>query len=342
VVEVASGVAGAYAGLHLALSGFDVIRVSDSGLTGLGRAEYGDVGDVSAAFLRRGRSDAVVDTATEDGMTALCELIDSADLVIEQLTPRERSALGERYARARHARPELVVVAITPFGLDGPMAQTPATEVTIAAAGGWLQHIGDPARGPIRPPGHQSEIMGGLAAVSAGVASLLAAEETGVGEVIDLALRECVTWFQMNPTTVYAYSGSVGHRTGGASDVNYPQGVFECRDGLVGINVLYFVEWPRFCDLLGHPEWKDDARLGTPLLRYENRAVIDAVLLPWLAEHTADEIYAVGQEHRLPFGKVNAPEDLARSSQLRARSYWSTETLAGREALIPALPAVFS
>ena len=339
VLEVASGIAGAYAGMYLAASGFDVTRVNHPALGTTRNAftapEYGDVGELAVGFLHRGKTEAELDTR------ALCELVDNVDLVIEQLTPEQRESLGDRYAQALE-RPELVVVSITPFGLRGPAAETPATELTIDAAGGWLQHIGEPARGPIRPPGHQSEVMGGLAAVTSGIAALLGAEETGAGERVDLALRECVTWFQMNPTTVHEYSGSLGHRTGGSSDVNYPQGIFACGDGLVGINVLYFVEWPRFCELLGHPEWTEDPRLATPLLRYENRSVIDEALLPWLASHTADEIYRAGQENRLPFGKVNAPEELLRSAQLQARAYWQTARLNDREALLPSLPAVFS
>jgi crotonobetainyl-CoA:carnitine CoA-transferase CaiB-like acyl-CoA transferase len=332
VVEIASGVAGAYAGMYLAASGFEVIRVLDPALDMA--PEYGDVGELSRAFLHSGKREA--------GSAALLDLIADAHLVIEQLTPQQRRSLGDGYAGALAARSDLVVVSITPFGRTGPMAETAATELITDAAGGWLQQIGEPERGPIRPPGHQSEVMGGLAAVSAGISALLAAEDTGAGELVDLSLRECVTWFQMNPTTVYAYSGSLGHRTGGASDVNYPQGIFACRDGLIGINVLYFVEWPRFCELLGHPEWTSDPRLETPLLRYLNREVIDEVLLPWLATHTADEIYATGQARRLPFGKVNSPAELVQSAQLRARNYWQRVTVADREALLPSLPAVFT
>jgi crotonobetainyl-CoA:carnitine CoA-transferase CaiB-like acyl-CoA transferase len=304
--------------------------------------EYADVGPVASAFLARGKTAAEIDVTGDAGRARLAELVSTADLVIEQLTPARRRLLGEEYARAVAARPDRVVVSITPYGLTGPRSEEAATEIVIDAAGGWLQHVGEPEEGPIRPAGHQSEIMGALAAVTAGLASLIEAEETGRGDVVDLALSECVTWFQMNPTTVYSYSGSIGHRTGGASDVNYPQGVFTCADGLVGINVLYYVEWFHFCDLMERPGWKTDPRLETPLLRYENRAVIDEVLLPWLAARTADEIFAAGQANRLPFGKVSSPAELLRSAQLGSRGFWRQEELHGRSVVLPAVPAVFT
>lgn len=347
VLEIAHGVAGAFAGMFLASAGFAVTRVVSPAVgtqgDGFTAAEYGDVGPVAARFLHERKQVLHHDPNDEAALAGLVAAVQQADLLIEQLNPDERSLLGDEYARAIAARPDLVVVTITPFGTAGPQRDTAATELVVDAAGGWLQHVGDPDRGPIRPPGHQSEVMGGLAAVMSGVASLIAADQTRTGEAIDVALRECVTWFQMNPTTVYTYSGSIGHRTGGASDVNYPQGVFECANGLVGINVLYYVEWFRFCDLMGREDWKTDPRLETPLLRYENRALIDEELLPWLAARTAAEIYTAGQAHKLPFGMVNGPQELLESEQLRARRFWRTASMPdGTEIVLPEMPAVYT
>lgn len=347
VLEIAHGVAGAFAGMFLAAGGFDVTRVVSQATgtrpAGFTASEYGDVGEVAAAFLHERKRVLRYDPDDEDSRASLLQAVAEADMLIEQLDDSERGRLGDQYSRAVAGRPELVVVRITPFGSDGPQAGISATELTVNAAGGWLQHIGDPGAGPIRPPGHQSEVMGGLTAVMSGVASLLQADGSGAGESIDIALRECVTWFQMNPTTTYSYSGAVGHRTGGSSDVNYPQGVFECANGLVGINVLYYVEWFRFCDLLGRADWKTDPRLETPLLRYENRDLIDEELLPWLAARTAAEIYAAGQAHKLPFGMVNGPAELLESGQLAARGFWRTAHLPDGTAVTwPEMPAVYT
>jgi crotonobetainyl-CoA:carnitine CoA-transferase CaiB-like acyl-CoA transferase len=347
VLEIAHGVAGAMAARYLTAFGFTVTRVVSAATgtraDGFTAAEYGDIGPIAHGYLHEGKRALPLDLTDPTDRARLIEQVSHADLIIEQLDPDQRRALGDGYAQAVEARPDLVVVAVTPFGGTGPAADLAATEIVVDAAGGWLQHIGEPQRGPIRPPGHQSEVMGALAAVMAGVSSLMRADCTGEGEGIDVALRECVTWFQMNPTTVYAYSGSVGHRTGGSSDVNYPQGVFECADGLVGINVLYYVEWFRFCDLLGREDWKTDPRLETPLLRFENRALIDEVLLAYLAARTAAEIYAAGQAHRLPFGMVNGPVELLASQQLRARRFWRTGRAPdGREVVLPEIPAVYT
>jgi crotonobetainyl-CoA:carnitine CoA-transferase CaiB-like acyl-CoA transferase len=346
VLEIAHGVAGAMAGMYLAKTGFQVTRVVATATgtrpDGFTSEEYGDVGPIAHGFLHEGKETIELDLAKEADRDRLTELVGRADLVVEQLHASEKAALGDGYAAAIAARPDLVVVTISPFGTVGSPTAIPATELVVDAAGGWLQHIGEPDQGPIRPPGHQSEVMGALAAVTSGVASLLQADKTGQGETIDVASRECVIWFQMNPTTVYAYSGSLGHRTGGASDVNYPQGVFSCADGLVGINVLYYVEWFRFCDLLGRDDWKTDPRLETPLLRFQNRALIDKVLLPYLATRTAAEIYAAGQAHRLPFGMVNGPVELLASRQLASRRFWRTGHLNGREVVLPELPAVYT
>jgi hypothetical protein len=65
------------------------------------------------------------------------------------------------------------VTWITPFGLNNTWERAPSTSLTRYAAGGWMPHVGDPAREPLAPPGSQDLVIAGLWAALAGPAPLL-------------------------------------------------------------------------------------------------------------------------------------------------------------------------
>ena len=72
------------------------------------------------------------------------------------------------------------IVTISPFGRTGPMANAPATDLTLLYASGIARlltgQVDDLAEPPIRPVGEQSAFIGGLAAACAGMHAVLAAE----------------------------------------------------------------------------------------------------------------------------------------------------------------------
>lgn len=319
VLEVGAGIAGSYCAKLLADVGAQVVRVDDPDdddpvgrLPPMG-GPHGEH-SVSFAYLSSGKESVVA------GPDDVAELVDVADVLLTSSTAG-RSPDPER---SRTRNPRLVYVDITPFGTGGPYSRLPDAELLVDALGGWLYGIGEPGREPVKPPGWQSAVLAGTVAASAALGGYLAARQSGVGDLVEVSKQAAVTWFLMNPTTVYSYSGSVWRRDGGASPTNYPQGLMRCRDGFISVNVMYFAEWDRFCTLLDRPNWKTDPRLATPLLRLRNREVIDAVLRPWLAARTAQQAYAEAQSEKLPFSVVNTPATLHHSAQLAARGFWQT------------------
>lgn len=345
VLEIAQSPAAAYCGRLMADHGAEVIKVEPAGgdptrklppfMDGRSDADAGG----PHQFLNANKSSVCLDLATPTGRDVLAGLARTCDVVVEDHPPGWLDDHGLGYDVLATARPDLTMVSITPFGQDGPDADRPATDLTVEALGSWVYAMGEPEREPLRPPGFQASLLGGVWGAIVGTATLRDARRTGVGDHVDVSLLEIVISFQMNVTTTYEYSGALSPRRGGASNVNFPQGVFPCQDGLVGINVMYYVEWERFCSFMGRPDWYEDPRLATPLLRAENRELIEETLLPWLMERTAEEIYRKGQEAKLPFARVSSPADLLASEQLASRGYWRRITVPGAgEITLPGPP----
>ena len=101
------------------------------------------------------------------------------------------------------ANPGLVVVTITPFGADGPWSGRPATEFTLQACAGSTGHRGGPS--PSRWPRAAGWASGSRAPTPQGaLAALRSARATGRGEVVDVAMLDCMATTMATFPSVFA------------------------------------------------------------------------------------------------------------------------------------------
>ena len=177
-------------------------------------------------YLDAGKRSVIVedDVAPE----ALHALARSAQLLVEAPATGERqpASLADRLAEAN---PELLRVAITPFGPNaGERAGWRSSDLIAAAAGGLLTITGEAADPPTRGPAHPGYSMASLAA-AAGAMIALFARARGNGEPapqVEVSLQEAVSFAVLqtsNPNT-WTWRGEVPRRpaTGEA---------FRCADG---------------------------------------------------------------------------------------------------------------
>jgi crotonobetainyl-CoA:carnitine CoA-transferase CaiB-like acyl-CoA transferase len=131
-------------------------------------------------------------------------------------------------------------------------------------------------------------------------------------------------FLQWNSTQRAAFENVVMRRQG-ARGLGHPWGIYPCKDG----HVILIVgaggrNWARFAELMNIPQLSDP-RYQSPAARAQHADEIDALMLPWLMEHTAEEIFTRAQEANLPFGMVRKPGELVHDAQLQAREFFSTE-----------------
>ncbi|GAB3523220.1 CaiB/BaiF CoA transferase family protein [Phytohabitans suffuscus] len=186
VLELASLYAAPLAGTILADFGADVIKIEPP---------EGDLfrGTGMWTVVARGKRSVVLDVREPSGQSAVRELAREVDVLLHNVPPRvlEKWGLGNDQLRA--VNPDLVVVSVTCFGVDGPNNERPGSG-TLAEAFGGLTHLTGEADGP---PVLPSVALGdAIAALSTVVGTLLAirARERGLarGQLIDLAMYEPV------------------------------------------------------------------------------------------------------------------------------------------------------
>lgn len=152
----------------------------------------------------------VVDLDDAAGRDRFRSLIGTADVLLEAEPRRRLGALGLDYADLARLRPELIHVAVTPFGRDDAKSDLPFTDLTIMAASGppWSCGYDDHALPPIRGPLQGYHTAAHFAFLSA-LTALLYRSISGRGQFIDVSMTAA-----SNVTTEAAsYSWLVAQRT---------------------------------------------------------------------------------------------------------------------------------
>ncbi len=205
-------------------------------------------------------------------------LLAAADAVVWSRGSRvaELDSLSPQAIHRRH--PHLIVTAITPFGLDGPWHDRPATEFTLQAWSGGAIGIGRGSqdRAPVHVGGQVGDWVAGAYAAAMTLAFRARALRDGHGELVDLSMLEtqilCLTYY---PVTFFEMLGRPW-RTERRPTV---PGVAQAEDGLVALGCGTAQQWHDLCAMSGHDEWIDegiatvDHRAGEPARRRALRVV---------------------------------------------------------------------
>lgn len=321
VVELATGVAGPYAGKLLADYGADVVKVEPAaGDPARWAGPFpGDVADPeqSALFLHLNTNKrSVVDRGVAGWLD---RLVASADIVIESGSPGTQPITAWRAAN-----PRLVVASVTWFGQDGPYAHLAGEEIVTYAIGGPMAATGVIEREPVKLGGNQLQYQCGNVAAVAILAALTVAERRGQGVHIDLANVETQAG-SMDRRLVFllqhAYNGKVVRRDPTDASVLLPTGLYPAADGFVQIGTAPI--WvPRMLDALDdddlrvrfhNPDWVSDPDLP---------GYIDAALYPWLLSRSKLEATRDAQAVRYALTALRTPLEVLDDEQLEARKFF--------------------
>ena len=126
--------------------------------------------------------------------------------------------------------PSLVVVAVTPFGCDGPWAGRPSTEFTLQAACGSIGQRGLPEQPPLSAGGRLGEWLAGTYAALGAIAALREASRSGHGELVDVAMLDCMAVTMVTYPSVFASFAGRPEVAGTGRTIEVPS-IEPTRDG---------------------------------------------------------------------------------------------------------------
>jgi len=334
VLDLTWYIAGPYCTKCFADYGADVIKVE--------RPDGGDIarrmgpfpGDIphpekSGLFLHvnTNKKGITLNLKTKTAKEIFKELIKGTDILVESFSPRVMPTLGLDFETLEKINPKLVMTSISNFGQTGPYRDFKATEIIQYAMGGAMECTGIPEREPARLGGTVVQFQAGNVAAAAAMGALMAGKLQGVGQYLDISIMETQLGTIDRRRTIqvgYAYSGSSPYERGKDMGMGIlPIGIFPCRDGYV--QMLSFVRWwPRLVKMLDMPELLSDPRFAKKddFFNPERKDEFEAILLPWLLDHTKQEVTELAQAARIPVTPINTPKDVVENPHFKERDFF--------------------
>ena len=319
--ELSDGHAAGFAGRMLRGYGADVVRADHAPTPGA-------LTDDQHTYLHRGKR--CVDAA------AFHDHVHDVDIVLSDLQPSQARSFGIDWTAIRVARPGLVVVSVTPFGLTGPYAEFAHTNAVAFALGGIMGLTGDPERAPLLTGGSHAYALAGMNAFSAALTLWYARIRQGTGEMVDISGQECAAGMLEYYGPIASYEGTLVGRLGNHTRATW--GVYPCLDGWAGVFALAR-QVPALFALMDDPDL-DDERFRDPLQRAlpENEEELTAKLFVWFCDKTKADLRAISLAARVPIGTATTPLELLTSPGPLARAAFDEITIGGAAVTMPGRP----
>jgi len=194
VLDLTRVFAGPIAGRTLSDLGADVVKVEppDGDVTRLwGKKAAG----LSTYFTQQncGKRNVSIDLSAPGGPELVARLADKADVVIENFRPGVMAKFGLDWAALSARNPKLVMLSISGFGQEGPESQRAAYASIIHAESGILPAgVGDEM--PLDLDLSAADVLSGLHGVIGVLAALRTRDATGIGQHIDMAMMDAMTY----------------------------------------------------------------------------------------------------------------------------------------------------
>lgn len=272
---------------------------------------------------------------TADGRDIFKKLIPSADFLTESFPPGYMDKLGLGYSVLSKINPRLIMVAITPFGQNGPYADYKCSDIVAMAVGGFMNIIGDPDRAPLRCSVEQAHFLAGLQAATGAMLAHYYRELTNEGQYVDVSMQESVvaclwdvlTYWEL-ASTPRTREGSLIRRIKGRTI----HGMFPCKDGYVSWRI-YSGQQGRLTQAVVEMMKKEGTgeefsdidweRVDLPETSQEQLYEWEEYFGRFFLKHTKAELQQMAMEHGAVLMPSNDVKDLLENEQLAARDFWS-------------------
>jgi len=277
-------------------------------------------------------------------------LVSSADVLVQA-----REVVDK--ATAASWSPSLITVSVTPYGLGGPLARVPASDLEITASSGALALAGEPDRAPVRTTLAQSPFWSGMYAAMGALFALAARAATRRGQQVDVSGQASMVTVHP-PAAVHWDVAKEEHRRLGAFLIGRSRvgarfrNIWDCADGHVSFAIQggpigrhtgrMLAAWmdargfraPRFTAI----DW--DA-FDNRTLTQEQVDALEAEVDEFFRTLTKREFFAGVIERNMLGYPVADASDVYADAQLSAREFWQETPIDGTTLPFPGGFALF-
>jgi crotonobetainyl-CoA:carnitine CoA-transferase CaiB-like acyl-CoA transferase len=326
VIDLTHYISGPYCTKLMAGFGADVIKIERPGTGDKMRSigpfyenEEGQERSIPFLWLNTGKKSITLNLKTEKGIEIFKRLLQGADVVVENFSPRVMPGLGLSYETLREINPRLVMASISNFGQTGPYKYYTADEIELNAMSGVMYVTGASDKPPLTSGPAMCQYSAGLHAYTGILMSLFQREATGQGQYLDISIMECGLEHIENRLTDFLQIGKNSKR---GSHLFSPWGLYTCEDGYVAVIGAPFRHWTRGAEIFDEPRLLE-GKYRHVRDRAQFREEVDALIQPWVSKHKKKEILQKALEHNLAFGYLPTFDEVLESPQHKARDFFA-------------------
>ncbi len=320
VIDAATLFAGPMAGMLLGDFGADVIKlehpngdtIRHHGITKNGIPLWWKT-------IGRNKRPITLDLGEPDGQEVFKQLVRTADVVIENFRPGTFERWGLGYDVLSAINPRLILVRVTGFGQFGPYSKRPGFGTLAEAMSGFASITGEPDGPPTLPSFGLADGITGISAAYATMVALHSRNQTGLGQVVDLALIEPILTVLGAQPIMYDQLKIVRKRTGNRSAQNAPRNTYKTADGRwLAISTSSRSIAERLMTLVGRPEVTKEPWFATAKGRHEHVEELDSSVAAWIAARPAGEVMKAMEEAQAAVAPIYDIADVFADPQYQA------------------------
>ena len=277
VLEQGTFITGPAAGMLLADLGANVIKIEQPVTGDPFRAFKGGLYSPHFQTYNRNKRSITLNTKDAEDAKVFDELVQGADVYIQNFRPGAAERLGAGEARLRALNPRLVYCAISGFGQTGPAAGRPAYDTVAQAASGFLNLLVNPENPRIVGPAIADALTGFYAAYGI-LGALVERGRTGVGRSVEVSMLEAMCHFNLDAFTHFFAEGEVmGPYSRPSVSQSY---TLKCSDGKwVALHMSSPEKfWRGLAEAIERPDIFDDARFSSREARIAHQDQLIALL----------------------------------------------------------------
>ena len=317
VLEMGTFITGPAAGMLLADLGAKVIKIEQPGTGDPFRAFKGGLYSTHFQTYNRGKKSITLDTRNPDDLATFDQLLETADVFIQNFRPGVAGRLNVDPDRLRVRNPRLIYASISGFGTEGPDRDKPAFDTVAQSASGFLRLLLNPGNPRVVGPAI-ADAMTGFYTTQGILAALHERHSTGKGRLVETSMFEAMCHFNLDDFTHLLSADEV---MGPFSRPHVSQSyVFECADGKW--LALHMSSPPKFWENLalavGQPEMLSLAAFASRDARIAHYDDVVAFLAPIFATRNREDWCAQLSRLEVPNSPVRTSAEVLESEQARA------------------------
>src|SRR5580704_19681054 len=193
VLDFSHALAGPYCTMLMAQYGAEVFKIESPGDGEVGRSWAPPFTNGEASYflgINTGKRSLAIDLKKPEGVALCLDMMERADVLIENMRPGTMERLGLGYAAARARNSRLIYCSVSGYGQTGPSRDDPAMDLILQASSGLISVTGVEGGERVRCGHSVADISAGMFSLIGILLALQARNLTGAGQFVDVSMLD--------------------------------------------------------------------------------------------------------------------------------------------------------